>query len=498
MRVLAWIETGPEGHDLSCLRLDEIGIGHESQMLVALSQVPLVADLEEVLAVPQFYWGPDGFGLLSRMPRATHKGIQALQAASAEQGSSHGLSWRTVGPGDDLATLRWFDLDARSLYLAAVILSGRLVAADEAERELARAWRRHGRRRRGRGPAPGPGAGACRDGAPNRCRRPDGGHGAGRGDALDDQSPAATSASHSRTPIARAPPHRPSRSYPGPQSRMSLPHQTPARKPLRALLYAPFVAVLLLALAWSAGWFWLRGDVLRRMDTARTAWRAAGHDLGWTARTLSGFPFRLDLDLSDARMGDGSGWAISTPRLNAEAFVFSPSHWVLVAPGAVTITRRSAGPVIVHAKVLRASLSDFAARPLRLSVEGLALTFDAPPGEKPFLLASAAEFHLHTRAGPDDQGALYLGLENAAPAHGGALERVAAGQSVNLTLDGLYDHAAAMRGRDWPDSLQAWKAAGGAFNLRLLKIEAGPPWKRVRATRARARTGAYEDRSWRR
>ena len=254
---------------------------------------------------------------------------------------------------------------------------------------------------------------------------------------------------------------------------MSLPHQTPARKPLRALLYAPFVAVLLLALAWSAGWFWLRGDVLRRMDTARTAWRAAGHDLGWTARTLSGFPFRLDLDLSDARMGDGSGWAISTPRLNAEAFVFSPSHWVLVAPGAGTITRRSAGPVIVHAKVLRASLSDFAARPLRLSVEGLALTFDAPPGEKPFLLASAAEFHLHTRAGPDDQGALYLGLENAAPAHGGALERVAAGQSVNLTLDGLYDHAAAMRGRDWPDSLQAWKAAGGAFNLRLLKIEAG-------------------------
>jgi len=254
---------------------------------------------------------------------------------------------------------------------------------------------------------------------------------------------------------------------------MSLPDQTSVRKSRRALLYAPFVAVLLLALAWSAGWVWLGRGVLRRMEAERAHWKAEGRDLGWGARRLSGFPFRLDLDLSDARMADGSGWAIAAPRLKAEAFGFAPGHWVLVAPEGVVVTRRRAGPVIVHAKVLRASLSDIAIRPPRLSVEGLGLTFETPPGEKPFFLASAGEFHLHTRAGPRDQSALYLGLVNAVAAPNSVLERVAAGKTSNLTLDGLYDHAAALSGRNWPDALRSWKAAGGLFDLRLLKIEAG-------------------------
>ncbi len=185
---------------------------------------------------------------------------------------------------------------------------------------------------------------------------------------------------------------------------MTLPDRAPTRKAGRAGLYGPFIVVALIAIAWSAAWLWLAGEVGRRLDSAGHR----GVALGWQARRIYGYPFRIDVDFDRPRLGEASGWAVAAPRLKVEAFVFAPDHWVVVAPDGLAFNRPRGGPVRVGARVLRASLSDITAEPPRISVEGLGLTFTPAPGADPFAIASAGEVHLHFRAIGADQGAAFV------------------------------------------------------------------------------------------
>jgi len=87
----------------------------------------------------------------------------------------------------------------------------------------------------------------------------------------------------------------------------------------------------------------MRGEVFRRMDAGAAALGEAGFAVDWRDRALSGFPFRLDLDVTGPRLRERSGWGLSATRLKAEAFVFAPEHWVIVAPDGAILTRRVGG-----------------------------------------------------------------------------------------------------------------------------------------------------------
>ena len=254
---------------------------------------------------------------------------------------------------------------------------------------------------------------------------------------------------------------------------MSLPQWAPARKPRRLGLWAPFVLAFAGVVALSAVWFWMRGEVERRMDSARASAVDSGWTMKWAHRSISGFPFRLDVKLDDAVVREPSGWGIGAAHVSAEAFVFAPTHWVALAPDGATVYRRKGGPLVVHAKVLRASVSQVSAAPPRISVEGLALRFTTPPDAAPFLLTSASEFHLHTRAGPDDQGAIYVEVDGASAQLTGLLARIAEGRPTRLIFDAIYSNASALRGRNWPAAERAWGGAGGRIDVRRLRVTAG-------------------------
>jgi hypothetical protein len=258
---------------------------------------------------------------------------------------------------------------------------------------------------------------------------------------------------------------------------MTLPDRTARRKPLqkprRLGLYSPFVLLLILVLAWSTAWLWLRAETQRRMDMARASLAAEGKDLSWARRSISGFPFRLDVSLTDFRLREASGWALAAPALKAEAPVFAPAHWVVVAPDGVVVTRRVGGNLIVKAKILRASFSQPDDHPPRVSVEGIGLTFTAAPGANPFFVTASQEFHLHTRAGPGDRGAVYVSLDRAQAPLPGLMGRIAEGKPVNLIVDAIYSHAGALNGRDWAGAVDAWRRAGGALDVRSLRLQAG-------------------------
>jgi hypothetical protein len=238
-------------------------------------------------------------------------------------------------------------------------------------------------------------------------------------------------------------------------------------------LYAPIVLLLVLATAWTAGWFWLREEVFRRMDAAARSWEDSGYRVDWADRSVYGFPFRLDLVVKGARLRELSGWGLAAPRLEAEAFVFSPDHWIVAAPNGVVLHRRLGGPVMVGARVLRATVSEADASPPRISVEGLGLTFSAPAGAKPFGLASAQEFHLHTRAGPQGLGAAYVEIDRAVTTGHGLLSDIAAGSPVSFISDGIFTEADAPVGPGFVGLLRGWSAVGGSLTMRRLSLQAG-------------------------
>ena len=88
---------------------------------------------------------------------------------------------------------------------------------------------------------------------------------------------------------------------------MSLPDPSPARKPSRFWLYAPYVAVLVAAALWSVFWVAEKGRVVRFMDAAAKKAGAAGFEAAWATRKVSGYPFRLDVTLTDVRLSGPAG-----------------------------------------------------------------------------------------------------------------------------------------------------------------------------------------------
>jgi len=246
-----------------------------------------------------------------------------------------------------------------------------------------------------------------------------------------------------------------------------------SRKARRSRLFTPFVLAALVAGGWSYGWFWLRGQAEQRMDEQAADLKSRGYDLSWSARTFHGFPFRMNVDLADARVAEPTGWAVRAPVLKGEAEIFDLTHWVLVAERGVVLTRPEAGDVTITGQALRASISHVSEYPPRVSVEGAKLIFVPAPGAKPFELVSAEDMQLHLRAGPDDQGAIFFKAGGAKTAFTGLLGRIAQDKTASMVLETRLSHVSYLRGRNWEAAVKRWSQAGGQITLQQSQILAG-------------------------
>ena len=255
---------------------------------------------------------------------------------------------------------------------------------------------------------------------------------------------------------------------------MTLHERDLRRKPRRGWLWFPWLLALAVAGGWSGYWFWLKNEAAVRMDAGAQALRAAGYEVAWQNRTISGFPFRLDINVTEARIAEPSGWALAFPSLKTEAYAYRLDHWVAVAPQGAVMTRPYGGPVAIRGQALRASLAGLDQRPPRISVEGHGLTFTPGPGARPFMLQSAERLELHLRPGPDDQGAVLLKVDGARARLPGLLQRIAEDRPVAITWDMVLSKMSGLRGSDWRSSARNWSTAGGTATVRQATLQAGP------------------------
>jgi hypothetical protein len=254
---------------------------------------------------------------------------------------------------------------------------------------------------------------------------------------------------------------------------MSLHDLPPARKPRRLGLYLPFVLLLLAVAGWTGFWLWARGEARVRMDAAVAELRQAGYQVSWKERGIGGYPFRLNVTLSDARLREPSGWALEAPKLEGEAFMHAPGHWILAAPEGLTFVRPIGGPVTVKGELIRASLSNFDKRPPSFSFEGVKLAFQPGAGAQPFGLTAADRVEFHLRAGPDDEGGVFAEVKNGKATLSGLFARIAGDKPISIVWNSTLSKMSAFAGPDWPSAVRHWVDAGGQMSVRQGGITAG-------------------------
>jgi hypothetical protein len=254
---------------------------------------------------------------------------------------------------------------------------------------------------------------------------------------------------------------------------MSVPDPNPPRKFRRLGLWLPFAALALLIAGWSAAWVWARGQAATRMDAAALALNQAGYPVTWKERVIGGYPFRLDVTLTEARVSEPSGWALEAPRIEGEAFMHSLGNWLIAAPEGITFVRPKGGAVAVRGQLVRASLTHMGENPPSFSFEGVKLAFAPRAGAQPFALSSADRVEFHTRAGPDDQGGVFAKVDNGKAQLSGLFARVAGDKPVSIVWNSTLSKMSAFTGKSWPEAVRHWSDAGGRMTVREAGITAG-------------------------
>jgi len=254
---------------------------------------------------------------------------------------------------------------------------------------------------------------------------------------------------------------------------MSVPDPDPPRKHRRLGLWLPFAALGLLIVGWSATWVWARGQVASGLDAAARTLGPAGYQLAWKDRSIGGYPFRLDVTLTEPRLRDASGWALEAPRIEAEAFMHAPGNWLIAAPEGITFVRPLGGPVDVKGQLVRASLTHLGQRPPSFSFEGVKLTFSPEAGAQPFALTAAERVEFHLRAGPDDEGGVFARVDGGRARLSGLFARVAGDKPIAIVWNATLSKMSAFTGPTWAEAVRHWTGAGGRMTVRQAGITAG-------------------------
>lgn len=253
----------------------------------------------------------------------------------------------------------------------------------------------------------------------------------------------------------------------------SMPDLAPPRKRGRWRLYLPFVLLVLFAIGWTVFWFYARSQASERLDLAAEQLRGAGYEVGWKERTLGGYPFRLNVTLTDARIREPSGWALESPKLEAQAMMHALGTWMFATPDGLTFTRPTGGPVTVTGEVMRASLSHVNNTPPHVSFEGSKLVFQPQAGAQPFGLTAADRVQFHLRSGPDDQAALMFKVDNGRARLEGLFARIAGERPISIVWDSIVTRVSGFQGLGWAPSARAWATSGGRINVRQAGLTAG-------------------------
>ncbi|WDR01459.1 DUF2125 domain-containing protein [Devosia algicola] len=154
------------------------------------------------------------------------------------------------------------------------------------------------------------------------------------------------------------------------------------------------IAILVVVLVWSAGWFYLAGEIRKSIVLMADADGIAAPALSCGTLDISGYPFHFNADCEKASLLSGD-ILVTIPGLRVSAQVYQPTHLLASALGPITIADDFTGSKSeISWDSLQASLRLEGWRIGRLSIVADNLAWTDVLFGQPIASAPKAEFHL--------------------------------------------------------------------------------------------------------
>ena len=257
--------------------------------------------------------------------------------------------------------------------------------------------------------------------------------------------------------------------------------------PKRWKLFAPVIALGVLALGLVAFWFFAS----RAAGSALDAWIERENRLGrvWTCaeRSIAGFPFRLEVTCKGASFTNAAASPVargSLPRILVVTQIYQRDLLLVEFDGPLRLEGRTAGEVASFDwDILRASIRGVPGVPQRISVDGKKIKATAANAGGPIGEVAAETLEVHLRRDPqrfETERAYDLALRSTGIISA-ALDR-AAGGAGGASLDARLSltRAEPFLGEGFPATAERWRNEGGRLTLSEFRFAKGD--RRIEAT----------------
>src|SRR3954454_14630956 len=247
-------------------------------------------------------------------------------------------------------------------------------------------------------------------------------------------------------------------------------------KPRRRLwpVLVPFVAVIVLAVAWTGFWF----SAVSVAETAIAGWREgesrSGRDYACSQQSVGGFPFRIEVRCADPDISlQRTDIKFRAAELVVVAQVYEPPLLIAEVRAPMTV-RDSAQEFVVNWKTAQASLRGTPRAPERLSIVLEAPMLDRRSGTDFATQFKAAHVELHGRIAegtatnnPVVDIALLVTTAVAPELH--AATALPLDADITATVRGLPDFAP----KPWPARFKDLQARGGKIEITKARLQQG-------------------------
>jgi len=251
-------------------------------------------------------------------------------------------------------------------------------------------------------------------------------------------------------------------------------------KPKRWKLYLPFVVLAVVAVGWSAFWKVAAGMTESGLDDWFAQERSQGREWACPNRSVGGYPFRLEVRCAaptfTGRVGAVAG-AGSVGDVLVAAHLYNPSL-VLAEVGSPLAFKAQDGSLDLSLAWTRLQASH---RVRKGGLERDSLEIESPvlrvANKGAVVLSAKAEaFEVHLRPNPD-RAAAVSALDFAlrlSKLDAPALDGMSAyAGPMDAVFAATVLQTEALRGGEFPQSLEQWRQAGGNAEIREFKIAKG-------------------------
>ncbi len=251
------------------------------------------------------------------------------------------------------------------------------------------------------------------------------------------------------------------------------------KKTHRIGIVAPTLLVMAAFGLWSAYWVYTANQVQARVLNEQKTLIKAGYQASIDPFTITGYPYRMYVDLKNVTIVSPSGKGFSAPEIVAQANAYALTKWVMVAPQGLTLFRGhpggvELGKIAVTGTALRASVSHLDQPIQNIAFEGTDLVLTPSDPGHPFVFNRADVFEAYTRpnATQPDATDWLLRVDGAHGDPGSMAGDFSPGQPVSLHTEGTLTHSSALKG-DISTGLAAWTGAGGQISGLHMLLKAG-------------------------